>query len=98
MNSNFQPFPWSLRGSNFPDHNIDLKEFFSDERNRFYPKAMVVLFDCDDFGPIHVSDSGRTARISAIDVNEEFERQPKPRMAEVHNMIALMVREIEATE
>lgn len=98
VNSNFQPFPRPLRGRNYPNHNIDLKEFFSDERNRLYPKAMVVLFDFAEFGPTYRPDSGRAARISAIDVNDEFERQLKPRMAEVHNMIALVVGEIEAAE
>ena len=95
VNVDFQLFPRPLWAPNSPDYNTDLEEFFSDERNHLYPKAMAVKFDPDGFGPMY--DSG-IARISATIRFDEFERQLESRMAKVHSMIALVVGEIEAAE
>ena len=98
VNGDFQPFPRPLRSPNYLDHYTDLNQFFSDERNRLYPKAMVVQFDLEEFGSMYESDGSGIARTSATNGFEEFERQLRPRMAEVHNMIALVLGEIEAVE
>ena len=82
-----------LYGAKYDRSKIQLREFFSDERNRFYPKSMVVFLP-----PGGGYDEGRTAKTSAFDWPEEVGEQLECRMAEVHSMMGLDIGGIEAEE
>ena len=82
VTDDFLPFPEQFKDAD-GNRDTDLKEFFSDKRNRSYPKAMTVTFGLDEFCPLY---------------EDEFKRQLEYTMAEVHSMIALVVGELEATE
>ncbi|KAK0515291.1 hypothetical protein JMJ35_002670 [Cladonia borealis] len=82
VNGDFLPFLLPFRDTN-GNKDTDLKEFFSDKRNRSYPKAMDVTFNLEESGPLY---------------EDKFERQLESAMAAVHSMIALVGGEIVATE
>ena len=98
VNGDFLPYPGPFRGVKYSnsDTDTDLNELFSDERNHSYPKAMLVKFDLEEFGPTYEHDGWRPARLSATNWFDEFQHQLKSRMAEIHSMMALVVGGIEA--
>ena len=83
------PRPKSSWGANHGTYDTDLKELFSDARNRLYPKAMILVL------PFNVISSIRTSDFIGFD---EFGYPLNSSMAEVHSMIALAVGEIEAED
>ena len=99
----FLPFPKLLRDEKYGRPDTYLKEFFSDERNRLYPKDMVVGIVQDGSSPIQQYGDVRTARTPAnydeiYQGLDEFEHQLKSKMTEVHSMINLEIGGIEAED
>ena len=95
----FLPFPQPIPSEKYGKPDTYLKPFFSDERNRLYPKSMVINLDRDEIRSEMIDyDGSHGARISAINRLYEFEHQLKPRMAEVQNIIALEVGGIEVED
>ena len=92
----FSPFSKPLRGGRDVQSNTQLREFFSDERNRVYPKAMAVSLDT--YGSV-ITDKyvdSPTASIPAVNGLDEVEQQLESRMAEVYSMIGLEVGGIDS--
>ena len=79
-------------GSNYESSKTQLKEFFSDQRNRFYPKTMIVR---PPPGFMDESEDGSTARTSSMDGFDDIDRHLE---CKLHSMIGLDVGGIEAEE
>ena len=96
VEDDISPFPRQPWDKKYGEPGTYLKEFLSDERNRLYPKAMIVKFiDDDGLGPMN---SSRTARTSTNDGLNVARHQLKCTMAGVHSMIGLDFGENEAEE
>ena len=90
VKDDFVPLPKPLCGTKYNKSSDQLREFFSDERNRFYPKAMVVNLPAGGNRFLNEHD--------AIDGLDEVEQQLECRMAEVNSMMGLDIGGIEAEE
>ena len=93
VEDDISPFPWHPWDNKYGEPGTYLKEFLSDERNRLYPRAMIVYLI--DHGPMNGS---RTARTSANDGLNHPRHQLKCTMAGVHSMIGPDFGENEAEE
>ena len=94
---NDHPVPRPLCGAEYDKLNTGLRDLFSDERNRLYPKTMVLSLP-EVNGSMNEYDNSRTARTSALSGLDKVEQQLEFRMAEVHSMIGLEIGGVEAKE
>ena len=95
VEDDISPFPGHPWDKKYGEPGTYLKEFLSDERNRLYPKAMIVNFIDHNSSPMNGS---RTARTSANDGLNDARHQLKCTMAGVHSMIGPDFGENEAEE
>lgn len=97
VNGDFLPFPGPLSPPAYGNRD-DLEKVFPDRRNRSYPKTVAVKIDLQEFGPMYEDYWSRAAREHSANGFDEYERDVKSTMAEVHSMLALVIGEIEAEE
>ena len=93
VGNDFLPRPWS--DANYDSSNTQLREFFSDERNLFYPTTMVARLPPCGNNFRNESEDGGTAGTLTTDGSDEIGRQLECR---VHNMIGLDVGGVDAEE
>ena len=87
--------PRSWSHAKYDSSNTQLRELFSDERNRFYPKTMIVRLPPGGNNLTNESEDGGTASKTAMDGFDEVGQQLE---SKIHSMIGLDVGGVEAEE